>query len=51
MSNPSRKFFLDAEAIALWLGISQRQVHKIIKANGIAKNGKMYDLAAIIANR
>jgi hypothetical protein len=51
MSNPSRKFFLDAEAIALWLGISQRQVHKIIKANGIAKNGKMYDLAAVIAHR
>jgi hypothetical protein len=51
MSNPNRKFFLDAEAIALWLGISQRQVHKIIKANGIAKNGKMYDLAAVIAHR
>ena len=51
MSNPNRKFFLDVEAIALWLGISQRQVHKIIKANGIAKNGKMYDLAAVIANR
>jgi len=51
MSNPNRKFFLDVEAIALWLGISQRQVHKIIKANGVAKNGKMYDLAAVIANR
>jgi len=51
MSNPTRKFFLDVEAIALWLGLSQRQVHKIIKANNIAKNGKMYDLAAVIASR
>jgi hypothetical protein len=51
MSNPNRKFFLDAEAIALWLGITQRQVHKIIKANKIERRGKMYDLAAVIANR
>ena len=51
MSNPNRKFFLDAEAIALWLGISQRQVHKIIKANSIERRGSLYDLAAVIANR
>jgi hypothetical protein len=51
MSNPSRKFFLDAEAIGLWLGITQRQVHKIIKANNIERRGSLYDLAAVIANR
>jgi hypothetical protein len=51
MSNPNRKFFLDAEAIALWLGITQRQVHKIIKANNIERRGSLYDLAAVIANR
>ncbi len=51
MSNPNRKFFLDAEAIALWLGISQRQVHKIIKAHSIERRGSLYDLAAVIANR
>ena len=51
MSNPNRKFFLDAEAIALWLGITQRQVHKIIKANKIERRGSLYDLAAVIANR
>jgi hypothetical protein len=51
MSNPNRKFFLDAEAIGLWLGIGQRQVHKIIKANGIERRGSLYDLAAVIANR
>jgi hypothetical protein len=51
MSNPSRKFFLDVEAIALWLGLSQRQVYKIIKANKIERNGQLYDLAGVIASR
>jgi hypothetical protein len=51
MSNPSRKFFLDVEAIALWLGITQRQVYKIVKANNIERHGSLYDLAGVIANR
>ena len=51
MSNPTRRFFLDVEAIALWLGLTQRQVYKIIKANNIAHKGQLYDLAAIIASR
>lgn len=51
MSNPNRRFFLDVEAIALWLGLTQRQVYKIIKANNIANKGQLYDLAAIIASR
>jgi hypothetical protein len=51
MSNPNRKFFLDVEAIALWLGITQRQVYKIIKANDIERQGSLYDLAGVIAKR
>lgn len=51
MSNPNRRFFLDVEAIALWLGITQRQVYKIIKANNIASNGQLYDLAGVIKAR
>ena len=51
MSNPNRRFFLDVEAIALWLGLTQRQVYKIVKANNIAHKGQLYDLAAIIASR
>lgn len=51
MSNPTRKFFLDVEAIALWLGLSQRQVYKIIKANKIDRNGELYDLAGVIKAR
>jgi hypothetical protein len=51
MSNPTRKFFLDVEAIALWLGITQRQVYKIVKANSIERRGSLYDLAGVIASR
>ena len=51
MSNPNRKFYLDIEAIALWLGISQRAVYKIIKGNSIPQKGKLFDLAAIIKMR
>ena len=51
MSNPNRKFFLDVEAIALWLGITQRQVYKIIKAHDITRNGALYDLAGVVAVR
>jgi len=51
MSNPTRKFFLDVEAIALWLGITQRQVYKIVKANNIERRGSLYDLAGVIASR
>lgn len=51
MSNPNRKFFLDVEAIAKWLQITQRQVYKIIKAGEIERRGSLYDLAGVIANR
>jgi hypothetical protein len=51
MSNPNRRFFLDVEAIALWLGLTQRQVYKIIKANNIANKGQLYDLAGVIKAR
>jgi hypothetical protein len=48
MSNPNRKFFLDVEAIALWLQMTQREVYRIIRKFNIEKRGKMYDLSAII---
>lgn len=51
MSNPNRRFYLDIEAIALWLGITQRAVYKIIKGNAIPQKGKLFDLAAIIKMR
>lgn len=52
MSNPNRKFFLDVEAIALWLGIKPRQVYSIIKENGIQKqSGNLYSLGDVINAR
>lgn len=51
MTNKTKKFYLDVEAIALWLGISERQVWKIIKANDIARKGQLYDVSEIVALR
>jgi hypothetical protein len=51
MSNPNRIFFLDVEAIGLWLGLSQRSVYSIIKTHGIARRGNLYDFGAIVKAR
>lgn len=51
MSNKSKKFYLDVEAIALWLGVSERQVWKIIKANSVSRKGQLYDISEIVALR
>jgi hypothetical protein len=51
MSNPSRQFFLDVEAISLWLRITEREVYRIIKKNEINKRGSLYDLNQIIKVR
>jgi hypothetical protein len=51
MSNPKKKFFLDVEAIALWLGITEREVYRTIKKNEIDKRGNLYNLSEIIKAR
>jgi len=51
MSNPSKTFFLDVEAIAMWLGITEREVYRTIKKNDIQRRGSLYDIAAIIQAR
>lgn len=51
MSNPNKKFFLDVEAIALWLQTTEREIYRIIRRFNIEKRGKMYDLSSIIAAR
>jgi hypothetical protein len=48
MSNPNKKFFLDVEAIALWLQIGQREVYRIIKKFDIERKGQTYDMTAIV---
>ena len=51
MSNPDKKFFLDVEAIALWLQMTQREVYRLIKKFNIERRGSMYDLSGIIEAR
>ena len=48
MSNPDRKFYLDVEAIAAWMGTTERTVYNLIKTYKVERRGKLYDLSAII---
>lgn len=47
MTNPNRTFFLDIDAICVWLNLSQKEVLKIINSNEIVKKNGLYDIAAI----
>ena len=51
LNNPTKKFYLDIEAIALWLQISERQVRNIIKSGKIQRQGNLYNLADVIKAR
>ena len=51
LSNPTKKFYLDIEAIALWLQVSERQVRNIIRDNEIERKGNLYNLADVIKSR
>lgn len=51
MSNPAKKFYLDIEALAIWLQISERQVRNIVKNYDIPKKGNLYSVADILAKR
>jgi len=51
LSNPHRKFYLDVEAIAMWLGVSERAIYKSIKEHEIDRKGNLYNIAQIMALR
>lgn len=51
MNNPNKAFFLDVEAIGLWLGMTKRAVYSIIKSHNISRRGNLYDLGAIVKTR
>ena len=51
MANPNRRFWLDIEAICLWLNISKREVLKIVDTHNIPRKNGLYDIAAIAKNR
>lgn len=44
MSDPNREIWLDAEAIAIYTNIQERQVHRVIKREGVDKRGQLYNV-------
>jgi len=51
LTNPAKKFYLDVEAIAVMLKLSERQVRNILKIGKVSKKGNLYSLAEVIAAR
>ena len=51
MSNPSKRFFLDVEAISAWLQITEREVYRLVRKFKIERRGITYDLQAIMKSR
>ncbi len=47
MSNPNRTFWLDADAICLWMRISKTDLNKIVKDHKIPTKNGLYDISAI----
>jgi hypothetical protein len=47
MANPNRRFWLDEDAICLWLNISKRDLKKIVRTYKIPIRNGLYDIAKI----
>jgi hypothetical protein len=51
LSNPDKEFLLDIETICLWLGDTEKNVMKVIKANNIKKKSGLYNMKEIMNAR
>jgi hypothetical protein len=51
LSNPHKEFLLDIETICLWLGDTEKNVMKLIKANDIKKKSGLYNMKEIMNAR
>jgi hypothetical protein len=47
MANPDRRFWLDEDAICLWLNLSKRDLNKIVRTHKIPMRNGLYDIAKI----
>jgi hypothetical protein len=51
MNNPDRRFWLDTDAICLWMNITKVQLNKIVKDHNIPVKNGLYDISAIAKAR
>lgn len=51
LASPTGEFFVDIEAVAAWLNISERRVQQIVKEHKIPKRGLLVDLKKVLAVR
>jgi hypothetical protein len=51
LTNPDKEFLLDIETICLWLGDTEKNIMKVIKANDIKKKSGLYNIKEIINAR
>ena len=51
MNNPNRTFWLDIDAICLWMNISKTDLNKIVREHNIPIKNGLYDISAIAKAR
>ncbi len=51
MNNPNRTFWLDIDAICMWMNISKIDLNKIVKQHNIPMKNGLYDISAIAKAR
>jgi len=51
MNNPNRTFWLDVDAICMWMNISKIDLNKIVRQHDIPMKNGLYDISAIAKAR
>ena len=51
MNNPNRTFWLDIDAICLWMNLSKVEINKIVREHNVPVKNGLYDISAIAKAR
>jgi hypothetical protein len=51
MANPNRTFWLDIDAICLWMNLSKVELNKIVRQHNVPMKNGLYDISAIAKAR